>query len=119
MRVTCHTPAEFLEALGAETAILQNAVRVSQTRKPIDGVNGGWKNATKIEITLQLTAVVLVADEEGGGQYLLEAGFITGVDYVDASQELGGSEAAAGVLKLVEELCLARGWRTLPGVIQI
>lgn len=117
MRVTCRTPAEFLAALAAEGALFQNAVRVGRIEKPLDGVNGGWKDATKVEITLQLSAVVLVPEADGGGQYLLEAGFVTGRDYRDASNEAAGSEAAEKVMGLVGDLCRERGWRVLPGVI--
>ena len=115
MRVTCRNVEEFLAdlVLGGDEKILQNAVRVTTFRNPIDGTK---RDAVKFSVVLQASAVVLLPNE---GEYLLEVGEDCGVDFVDATQDFEGSDHAAELKDRIKGFCRTHGLEVRPGLIEI
>ena len=112
MRVVCASVEEFLKCLESEKTLLQDAVRISIFRNPMDGKN--QRDATKFKIILQASAVVNI-DEES--QYLLEVGKDCGRDIEDAEPTKEGTELATALKDQIEAFVVKRGWRVLPGTI--
>jgi hypothetical protein len=112
MKVTCNTTKEFLENLADVLAerVLGRTIYVSLTRTPVGG-----RDSVKLSVTLQYSAVVNLAD--GEGQYLLEAAENCGFDYVDASQEFKGGDAARALREALDGFCVKRGLVVKPGFV--
>lgn len=121
MKITAQTVDEFLRCLKAEPsgAVLQNVVRVSVAKRPMDG--NSKRDAVKWQVTLQASAVVGIIEdgEEQGGQYLLQVGEECGVDYRDASQETPGTERADELRRMIQDYCDGHSLRVLPGTIDV
>ena len=111
MRVTCHSVEEFLECLQG-AGVLEDTIRASTTRSP----EGSEKVPIVFSVVLHLSTVVQSSDS---AEYLLEAGMDCGFDYEDASQDSAGSVKAADLRIQVIEFANARGWKVLPGIIDI
>ncbi len=115
MRITCQDIHEFLECIEAERPsvcknILQNTIRISRIRKPIDG-------EVKFLISIQASTVINLPDDEG--QYLLEVGEECGIDYEDASKDMAGSRRATELREMIVEFCRKHGLSVLPGIIDM
>lgn len=113
MRVICNSVEEFLTCLDNEEHLLQDAIRVSISETPLDG---NQRLATKFQILFQASAVAYLEEE---GQYLLEVGKDCGVDIRDAEPTNEGSYMAKELGKSVSSYAEKRGWKVLPGHIQI
>jgi hypothetical protein len=113
MRVTCERIEDFIFNLDAEPNIAQNVVRVTVSKRPMDGENK--REASRFEVVLQASAVVNI-DE---GQYLLELGEWCGIDYMDQEQEWKGSETADLKYDALRACCNRKGLTIRPGVIDL
>ena len=113
MIVTCKTFDDFLINLHAlpNDRLLEGIVRVSISEMDETG------DGVKIIINFQASAIVWLADMQG--QYLLELGVDVGRDIRDAEPDLSGMAKAQEYKVILIELCKARGWTILPGVISI
>ena len=112
MRVTTETLEEFLECLDNDPNVFQNAIRISVIKKPLD--NKTRLDASRFEILLQASAVVLVDDVS---QYLLETGIYCGKDYYDASEEKQGTEQAEKYKQQIRNYAERKALKVLPGMI--
>ena len=113
MRVVCQTIDEFLLCLKEEKAVVQNAVRVSISERPVDK---GARDSIKYEIVLQAAAVVQI-DEYS--QYLLEVGIDCGVDVRDSDPSMEASIKARNLKQKIEDFCKGRELKVLPGMIHL
>jgi len=112
-KVVCHDVDEFLECLGAVTTLFESAVRVSVYLFNFDG---NKRKYTTCEVNLQASAVAMIDD---GNQYLIEFGEVCGKNYKDQSQEFIGTENANELKAKIKAYVEGRGWRLLPGTIEI
>lgn len=114
MRVTCEDLDSFLENLRLEppSHVLQQAVRVSISHRPLD--SSDKHKAVKFDVVIQASAVVSL---ENGGEYLLDYGENCGIDYRDVSNELTGSLRANALRGKLVECCDDLGLRVRPGIV--
>jgi hypothetical protein len=112
MRITTDSIDRFLQCLDDARHIWCDTVRLNIGERPLDA----QKDCVRFEIVVQASAIVRVSDEES---YLLEGGEICGVDYRDATQETTGSVKAAELEERVRTAAAARGWKVLPGLIEL
>ena len=113
MIVTCKTFDDFMVNLNSipNDRLVEKTLRVSISELDESGTG------TRFIINFQASAVVDFESLEG--QYLLELGVDTGRDIRDAEPELTGTEKALEYKTILSELCKARGWSMLPGIISI
>lgn len=114
MRITTQTVDEFIECLQDVESIFDSTVRVSVGKVPHGDKE--VRNCVKFLVSIQVSAVVIVSDESGA-EYLIDAGEICGVDYVDSSNSLEGTVRANAMKDKIRQFASSKGWRTLPGVI--
>ncbi len=112
MIVQCGTLDEFIECLTAEECLFQNVVRVDVSRRALDS----GPEHVSFAVTFQATTVVIVREES---QYLLQVGVDCGKDYEDASEEREGTDVADRLKSRLEQYVNSRGWKILPGIINI
>ena len=115
MRVTCNTIEEFLINLQSAEGIHRNTVHVSRTINPYNTTEP-LPSAVVIEITFQVSAIVLVSPDE---QYLLESGESCGLDHRDADPDTEGSDRSAKLYQSLEDVCEDKGYKIMPGVIHV
>ena len=111
MIVTCSALSDFFINIAAVPTILDGAIRINISRRPVDG---DGKDAYKFDVFFQATAVGCAED---GTKYLIQFGVKTGRDYEDASQEKKGTETAEQMLCVAREFATERQLCILPGVI--
>jgi hypothetical protein len=111
MRIVCDTVDDFLTnvndcSIHQKTIYVNKALR-SLTADPV-------RSSHSIEVTIQLSAVLLHDDES---QALIECGQCLGIDRKTADGELCGTETFDKVLRDVYEFCDDRCLRIRPGVL--
>lgn len=106
MNVTCPTWDEMKAALILVEKVFDDTVFVSLSKK----VTGSASQ----EITFQVSTVVQATD---GGEYILQFGKMTGVDWLDGDADLAGSEEADRIRQELKDICQERSWKQMPGII--
>lgn len=111
MKIEVSNVDEFIICLQNAESIWENTLRVSLTRRPIDG-NG--RNSTSFHVNFQASALVETTES---GEYLLEVGEMCGKDIEDSEPDRTGSENAKKLKEKLAEYAKTRDWKILPGVI--
>lgn len=110
MLITVDSVEDFIQSLGEANSIFETAVRISKIRVPV---------STYFELAFQATALVFTENDDN---YLLKVGVPCGRDrdYRDDQHEVSeGMQLYNQYRKQIEDYCQTRGWRVLPGTIQV
>lgn len=123
MIVNCSTMREFIEEIDTQIkkhgtdCVYQKTIRLSVEEQPLqDNEKQPRNSVVRWEVALKVSAVMDLGD---GGQYLLQAREICGIDYRDASNELNGSEELEKRKMMIKSFCNHHSIRIGPGVIQV
>lgn len=123
MIITCNSIREFIEEIDAQIkehgilCVYQKTIRLSVDEVPLrDSESQSSRDVVRWKIVLQATTVLDLRDS---GQYLLQAVEVCGIDYRDASNELGGTEELNKKKEMVKSFADHFSFRVGPGVIQV
>lgn len=114
MRIACDTVADFLENIRG-AVVLGKSVYVNQIQHSLNAT-GSVREATSIEVGIQLSAVIQF-DEEG--EALVECGEMLATDRLTANGSLDGTERFKEILENLRSFCSANGLTIRPGVLGI
>ena len=99
--------------MGYEKLLFQDTIRINISKNEL--------NEAKLEVVIQVSALVRVLEEHDGvqeeSQYLLEAGQFCGIDYIDSSNDPQGTRIADELKSQICDYALERNWKVLPGII--
>ncbi len=114
MRIQCNNVSEFITNLEGQK-VHQNVVFVNRTKHSL--TEQPVREATSVEVILQLSAVIQYPGEDGDA--LVESGESCGIDRHTADGELEGSERYNILLRGLEAVCKERGLTIKPGILGV
>jgi len=113
MRITCSTLDGFLENLRT-SAVYQGLVFVEREARPLNGTTK--RDATSFEIGLRVATVI---EYEDGGQALLEAVEVCGVDRLTRDGDQEGTRLQTELIKQLNQVCNDKGLQVRPGMLDL
>lgn len=108
----CKTVDDFLANLPVGSGVYLDTIWTDVEKQPVDG---DLRTASRVAVGFRATAKVPLEDD---GLYL-EAFVDCGIDYMDATQEMAGSERADGLMGQLGSFARRNGLELRPGRLVI